>query len=82
MMMNSETTSRFQGETMPQLLGFGVVWTLNDVRPVRTPRPTRRRDLDHRDWGYSWDGERYVALRASVLNLMVRMMLVQVDNAL
>ena len=46
--MNSETLG-FHGESMPRLLGLGVLWALNDVRLVHTPRPTRRRVLDHRD---------------------------------
>jgi hypothetical protein len=79
--MNSET-SRFHGEPMPQLLGLGVLWALNDVGPVRTRRRRRRRVLDHRDWRYSWEGGKYVALRARVSNLMMRMILVHVGNAL
>jgi hypothetical protein len=46
--LNAETSS-FHDEPMPRLLGLGVLWALNDVRPVRTPRPSRRRVLDHWD---------------------------------
>jgi len=79
--MNSET-SRFHGEPMPQLLGLGVLWALNAVRPVRTPRQHRRRVLDHRDRRYPWEGGKYVALRARASNLLMRMMLDHVGIAL
>lgn len=78
--MNSET-SCFYGEPMPRLLGLGALWALNDARPVRTPHQTQSRVLDHRDRRYSWEGGKYVALCAKVLNLMMRMMLVHADSA-